>query len=205
MTALRILGLRPVVWGQILSLTAPVVAMVGLHLSWMPTAASKARMALKHVGFWGGMGASAFVGHRYGMWKFGSRRPWLSAATFVAAATFPMVGYALSKPLGRRWFPELPKSVPEQPWSGLAPTPFETRPFKAPSFSVVSAPSTTTSASGWSVAGGVPSALGPVALPHQLGQPIVNSSGTWVANPNTVVRMPLAIPSPVSWPTLSRL
>ncbi|MCA9841943.1 MAG: hypothetical protein KC475_07445 [Cyanobacteria bacterium HKST-UBA03] len=71
----------------------------------MPTPEAKARMALKHAGFWGGMTGTVVLGHRVAMWRFGTRQPVKAALTFAVGATLPMLGYWGGKRLARVWFP----------------------------------------------------------------------------------------------------
>lgn len=100
------------IMGQLLGVAIPIGAMVGLHVQWMQDRNAKLRMLAKHIGFWGGMAATLYVGHRYGFRAKGFSK---ALAIFVGSSPFPIIGYYGMKQVAARLFPKKKPELPMLP------------------------------------------------------------------------------------------
>lgn len=96
--------------GGLLAVSFPVGWMISQHINWMQTKEQKIKMAMKHSGFWGGMVASLLTVHHLGFWAPRGRvlQPLLA---FIAAGSYPVLGYLGMVSLSRKLYPNPHKSV----------------------------------------------------------------------------------------------
>ncbi len=95
--------------GNILSVVIPVGYMIATHLSWEGDRNGKLRMAIKHLGFWGGMAGTIFCSHRYG---FRAKSMAKALPIFIGSGTFPILGYEVFRRIAAKAFPHQTTSAP---------------------------------------------------------------------------------------------
>ncbi len=87
------------------SMLLPVAYMVGMHLTWMKDTSARYRMAMKHLGFWGGMTGTWWVTHR---WASKTHTRVGGLFLYLLAASFPVIGYEGARRLAGKVFPKSP-------------------------------------------------------------------------------------------------
>ncbi len=98
--------------GGILTMGLPVAFMEFEHIKWEPTVPEKIRIAMKHTGFWGGLGLAFYIMHSH---QFISRfiatqsAWWKPMPVYIGLASLPILGYLGMTQLGK-WLLKSPQA-----------------------------------------------------------------------------------------------